>query len=61
MSKNADLKNTDLKVEQLETTFWIMCVDDDSPLHTNVMEKDGLKKVRIEVDGEVTVNLSSLL
>jgi hypothetical protein len=36
-------------------------VDDDSPLHTNVMEKDGLKKVRIEVDGEVTVNLSSLL
>lgn len=61
MSKNADLKNTDLKVEQLETTFWIICVDDDSPLHTNVMEKDGLKKVRIEVDGEVTVNLSSLL
>ena len=33
----------------------------DLPFHTDVMEEDCLKKVRIEMDREVAIDLPSLL
>lgn len=61
MAKNADLKKTDLEV--IRSAFFCAClaVAVDLPLHTDVMEEDRLKKVRIEVDREVAVDLPSLL
>jgi hypothetical protein len=61
MSKNADLKKTDLKLEQSEPGVSYHLMYFDLPFHTDIMEEYCLEKVRIEVNREVTVDLPSLL